>query len=100
VGCAQIQHFEAALHTISASFEIRFKDFKLASEILEYYTESVDRLFSVKGTFLGFHFFGVFIGFLLGFHILPNDGQYHNLLTVSTCFSFPTGPIPYTSIEC
>jgi hypothetical protein len=100
VGCAQIQNFEAALHTISTPFETRFAAFKRASEILEYYTESVDGLFSVKGTFLGFHFFGVFIGFLLGFHILPNDGQYHNLPTLSTCLGFPTGPIPYTSIEC
>jgi hypothetical protein len=31
VWCASFLHFEAALHTISASFEIRFKDFKLAS---------------------------------------------------------------------
>ncbi len=99
MGCAQIQHFEAALHTISTPCETRFEAFKLASEILEYYTDSVDRLFSVKGTFLGFNFFGVFLGFLLGFRILPNDEQYHNLPTLSTCFRFPTGPIPYTRIE-
>jgi hypothetical protein len=100
VWCAQIQHFEAALHTIWTHFETRFEAFKLASEILEYYIDSVDRLFSVKGIFLGFHFFGVFIGFLLGFHTLPNDAQYHNLLTLSTCFCFPNEPVPYTSIEC
>jgi hypothetical protein len=100
VWCAYIQHFEAALHTISTPFETRFEAFKLASEIFKYYTDSLDRLFSVKGTFLGFHFFGVLIGFLLGFHILPNDEQYHNLPTLSTCFGFPTGPIPYTSIKC
>jgi hypothetical protein len=100
VWCAQIQHFEAALHTISTPFETRFEAFKHASEIFKYYTESLDRLFSVKGTFLGFHFFGVLIGFLLGFHFLPNDGQYHNLPTLSTCFGFPNEPVSYTSIEC